>query len=99
MRVVALLSLMFGFIGLMLLDGQVFAHAVMGIVFGLLAVGCGLLSAWRDRVDKVCRRVGGTLAAFGVLLLALSLTELPGAYERQAKFNERRSPGHADAPP
>jgi len=91
MRVVALLSLIFGFIGLQLLDGQVFTHAVMGVVFGVLAIAGGMWSAWRDRLDKACLRTGRVLAALGVLLLGLSVVQLPGAYERQARFNGRSS--------
>jgi hypothetical protein len=58
MRVIALLSLMFGFMGLMILDGQPFSHAVMGVIFGVAAVGCGLGSARRDYANAYRRRVG-----------------------------------------
>ena len=89
MRVVALLSLVFGLIGLMLLDGQVFTHAVMGIICGGVAIGCGLASARNNQSSTKGRWVGRALAGFGLLLILFSAAQLPGAYEFQTKFNER----------
>ena len=89
MRVAALLSLVFGLLGLMLLDGQVFTHAVMGIICGGVAIGCGLASARKDRSSTEGRWVGRALAGLGLLLTLFSAAQLPGAYEFQTKFNKR----------
>lgn len=89
MRIVALLSLFFGLLGLMLLDGQVFTHAVQGIICGTIAIGCGEASARKARSSAMRRWIGHSLAALGLLLLAFSVTQLPGAYQFQTKFNER----------
>ncbi len=91
MRVAALLSLVFGLLGLMLLDGQVFTHAVMGLFCGGVAIGCGLASARKNRSGTKGRWVGRTLAGLGLLLALFSAGQLPGAYEFQIKFNERSS--------
>jgi hypothetical protein len=95
MRVAALISLVLGLLGLMLLDGQVFTHAVMGIVCGGIAIGCGLASARKDRSSTEGRWVGRALAGFGLLLALFSAAQLPGAYTFQTKFNER-STGHRE---
>jgi hypothetical protein len=95
MRIAALLSLVFGLLGLMLLDGQVFTHAVMGIICGGVAIGGGLASARKDRSSPKDRWVGRTLAGLGLLLTLFSVAQLPRAYEFQTKFNER-STGQRD---
>jgi hypothetical protein len=89
MRVIALVSLLFGFIWLMLLDGQVFTHAVQGIICGGVAIACGLVSARKERASTMKRWAGRSLAGFGVLLVVISAAQLPGAYEFQTRFNER----------
>lgn len=89
MRVIALLSLLFGFIGLMLLDGQTFTHAVEGIVCGIAAVTCGLLSVSRDHANATCRWEGRIMAALGLVLALFCVVQLPSAHRRQTKFNER----------
>jgi hypothetical protein len=58
MRVIALLSLLFGFTGLMLLDGQTFTHVVMGLILGVVAFACGFGSARRDQASPTCRWEG-----------------------------------------
>ena len=98
MRVAALISFLFGLLGLMLLDGQVFTHAVLGIICGGVTIGCGLASAAKDRLSKARLWVGRGLAGLGVLLVALSIAQLPGAYEFQTRFNER-SRGHRGEQP
>lgn len=90
MRVVALLSLVSGLLGLLLLDGQVFTHAVVGIICGGVAIGCGIASARKTRPNTMDRWVGRTLAGLGLLLAVFSAAQLPGAHESQIKFNERR---------
>jgi hypothetical protein len=89
MRVVALLSLLFGFMGLMLLDGQTFTHAVMGIIFGAAAFGCGLGSARKDFSNVLCRWEGRVMAGLGLVLVVVCVAYLPSAYRTQTRFNER----------
>ena len=48
MRVIAVLSLIIGFITQGLLDGQTFTHAVIGIVCGIIALGSGSVAAQKD---------------------------------------------------
>jgi peptidoglycan/LPS O-acetylase OafA/YrhL len=86
MRVIALLCLLFGFVIQPLLDGQVFTHAVLGIVCGCVALACGLASA---REDPPHRWEGRIMAILGVALGVWCLISLPGTYERQKRFNER----------
>jgi hypothetical protein len=89
MRVIALVSLLLGFVGGMLLDGQTFTHAVFGIIFGGAAIACGLLSARRDRANPTCLWEGRILAAIGLALAIICVIQLPSAYRFQTKFNER----------
>jgi hypothetical protein len=89
MRVIALLSLMFGFIGIMILDGQPFAHAVMGIVFGVAAFACGFGSARRDRASAQCRWEGKTMGILGLILIVVCAVQLPSSYRFQTRFNQR----------
>jgi hypothetical protein len=97
MRVIALLSLLFGFIGLGLLDGQTFTHAVMGIVFGAAAVTCGMASARRDPAH---RWEGWIMAALGAGLGLWCIVLLPSGYRFQKQFNDRREQGrHQDGTP
>ncbi len=84
MRVIALLALLFGFLMQLLLDGQVFTHAVFGIVCGVAAVWCGLASArWQPQY----RWEGRVMAALGFVLGLWCIFALPGAYGRQERFN------------
>lgn len=89
MRVVALLSLLFGFMGLMLLDGQTFTHAVMGILFGVAAAGCGFGAARKDFSNATCRWEGRIMGALGLVLVVICTVQLPSAYRFQTRFNER----------
>jgi hypothetical protein len=88
MRVIALLSLIFGFLGLLLLDGQTFDHAVMGIIFGVVALTCGFGSARRDQAN-VCRWEGRIMGALGWLLVVVCVVQLPSSYRFQTRFNKR----------
>ena len=88
MRVVAVISLFLGFLGLTLLDGQTFTHAVMGIAFGLVAIGCGVASARKHLSNATNRWEGRVLAALGLLLVIVCAVQLPTAYRFQHKFNE-----------
>ncbi len=87
MRVIALLSLIFGFMMQFLLDGQTFTHAVLGIVCGVAAVACGLASARKDRPN---RWEGRIMAGLGLVLGVWCVVMLPSAYRFQEKFNGRR---------
>jgi len=89
MRVIALLALLFGFMGLLLLDGQVFTHAVFGIICGIAAVGSGLASARKDYSNEGRRWLGRILAILGAMLALFCVTRLPSAYRFQIRFNER----------
>ena len=86
MRAIALLGLVFGIAGLGLLDGQVFTHAVMGIIFGVVAVLCG----WRAAVlDAPHRWEGRIMAGLGLILAIFCMIGLPSKYRFEQKFNAR----------
>jgi hypothetical protein len=89
MRVIALLSLIFGFMAQLLLDGQTFSHAVFGIICGIAAVMGGLVSARKDYADEGRRWLGRIMAGLGLVLALFCIVQLPSAYQFQAKFNER----------
>ena len=91
-RVVALLCLLLGLLAQGLLDGQTFTHAVLGIVFGAGAVGCGLAAA---RQDARHRWEGWIMAGLGLALGLWCIIRLPSAYRFQQQFNGRR--GHETA--
>jgi hypothetical protein len=93
MRVVALLSLMFGFMGLGYLDGQPFFHGIMGIIFGVAAVGCGFGSARRDFAKALCRWEGRIMGVLGLLLITICVVLLPSSYRIQTRFNQRKVDG------
>jgi len=88
MRVIALLSLMFGFVGLMILDGQSFTHAVMGLIFGVAAFTCGFGSARRDHANLTCRWEGRIMGALGWILIVVCVVQLPSSYRFQTRFNK-----------
>jgi uncharacterized membrane protein len=87
MRIVALLCLLLGFMGLGLLDGQTFTHAVMGLVFGAASVASGMASARRDPPH---RWKGWIMAGLGVVLGLWCAVQLPSGYRFQKEFNGRR---------
>ena len=87
MRVIALLALLFGFLAQWILNGQVFTHAVFGIVCGLTALACGLASARKDRPH---RWEGRIMAGLGFALGVWCLVMIPSAWRFQEKFNGRR---------
>jgi hypothetical protein len=74
---------------LLLLDGQTFTHAVMGIIFGAAAFGCGLASARKDFSNVAGRWEGRIMAGLGLALIIVCVVYIPMAYHTQAKFNER----------
>ena len=86
MRVIALLALLFGFLAQMLLDGQVFTHAVFGVFCAVVAVGCGLTSAREGRPN---RWEGWIMAGLGFVLGIWCLVMLPSSYSQQKNFNSR----------
>lgn len=87
MRVIAFLALLFGFIGQMLLDGQVFTHAVFGIFCGLAAIFGGWRSARKDFSQEGRRWLGRIMAGLGLVLAVFCAIQLPSAYGRQEKSN------------
>jgi len=89
MRVIALLSLVFGFTGLLLLDGQTFTHAVMGLIFGVAAFACGFGSARRDHASPICRWEGRIMGALGWILIVVCVVQLPSSYRFQTRFNKK----------
>jgi hypothetical protein len=91
MRVIALLSLLSGSLGLLILDGQTFTHAVMGIVCGIAAGAAGWASARRDYPN---RWEGRIMAALGLVLALGCVIQLPSAYRGQTKFNELSRKAH-----
>jgi hypothetical protein len=94
MRVTALLSLFFGFTGLMLLNGQTFSHAIMGIICGIVAIGSGLACARKDHVNGGRRWGGRGAAILGLGLTVYCAIQLPSAYRFQKKFNARSKEFH-----
>ena len=88
-RVIALLSLLFGFMGIMLLDGQMFTHSVMGVLFGVAAIWGGLSSAQKDHANEGRRWLGRIMAILGLVLIVFCVVQLPSAYQAQKKFNAR----------
>lgn len=87
MRVIALLCLVFGFVMQVLLDGQTFTYAVLGVILGAIAVACGLASV---RKDPPHRFVGRFMAVLGFGLAVWCIIVLPSAYRFQQQFNHRR---------
>jgi hypothetical protein len=85
-RVIALLSLMFGVMGLMLLDGQVFTHAMVGIFCGIVAAVCGVVLTRRGGKP---RWTGWIFAILGLTLAIWCGIESPSAYRFQDNFNKK----------
>jgi len=94
MRVITWVSLFFGFIGLMLLDGQTFFHAVMGLICGIVAMGGGLACARKDYASGGRRWGGRGVAILGLGLTVYCAIQLPSAYKFQNKFNARSNEFH-----
>jgi hypothetical protein len=94
MRVIALLSLMFGFVTQLFLDGQPYSHAVLGIVCGVVAIGCGLSSSGTATPNPTARWEGRIMAGLGLVLAVVLIPQLPSAYEFQNKFNRRSDTAH-----
>lgn len=89
MRVIAWLSLFFGYIGLLILDGQTFSHAVTGIICGIIAIASGLACARRDHAKGGRRWGGWGTAILGLGLVAFCILQLPSSYKFQKRFNMR----------
>jgi len=90
MRVIAFLSLVFGFMGLGYLDGLPFLHAVMGLIFGVAACGCGFGSARRDHANAQCRWEGRIMGVLGLVLFAVCAVQLPSSFRIQQGKADRR---------
>lgn len=94
MFVLALFCLVFGFTGLLLLDGQVFNHAVIGLICGLATIASGLASARKENANASRRWLGRLMAAFGLGLAVFCINQIPSAYRYQEKFNTRSKEFH-----
>jgi hypothetical protein len=99
MRVIALISLLFGLTLQMLLDGQTFTHAVLGISCGAAAILFGLASSRKDSADSTRRWEGRIMAGLGLVLAVICVEQLPSAYRFQTKFNERSKRARAASMP
>jgi hypothetical protein len=75
-----------GALGLLLLDGQTFTHAVFGLICGAIAVVIGLSGDRPGEASTGRGRLRGVGLAGG-LLLAVCLALLPSAYRQQQRFN------------
>ncbi|MDB6020093.1 MAG: hypothetical protein JWR19_4582 [Pedosphaera sp.] len=88
-RVIALLSLFFGGIAQLLLDGQTFTHAVIGIGCGVVAAACGVSSVRSEGSNAAFRSEAIIMGILGLALAVFCVIQVPSAYQRQAKFNAR----------
>jgi hypothetical protein len=84
--VVGWVLVVMGALGLLLLDGQTFTHAVFGLFCGAVAVMIGLAGG-RPGVAPATRGWLRGVALAGGLLLAVCLALLRSAYRQQQKFN------------
>src|ERR1043165_2687501 len=91
MRAIALLSLIFGFLGLFILDGQTFTHAIEAIVSGAVALGCGFRSARRDHANPTRRWEGRVMGFLGCVLIIVSAVQLHPHIDSRANSIRRKS--------
>ena len=89
MRVIAILAILLGVFAQMLLDGQVFTHALFGLICGLIAIACALFSLRRKPTVRSRKFGAWILIACGLALAIGSLLSLPSTYRYQKQFNER----------
>jgi hypothetical protein len=85
MQVIALLALFFGFTVQMIPAGQPFFAAVFGIVCGVVACFCGVVSAQGIRKP---RWTGWAIAALGLALGVWCGIMSPSAYRYEHRHNE-----------
>jgi hypothetical protein len=96
MRVLAMLSLFFGFATQLIPAGQPLSSAVLGIVCGGIAIACGLRVA---RVERSTPRDGWILVVLGLALGLWCVIMVPSAYRYHEKINgrsEQRQSGTAN---
>jgi hypothetical protein len=89
MRVTAPLALIFGFMWQLILDGQTFNHAMLGVLCGVIAFAFGTRWALKNRPQRARSVEGYTMAALGIALTLFCVIHLPSDYRFQSKFNER----------
>lgn len=94
MRVIALLSITFGFLVQMYLDGQTFTHAIIGIICGVAAALGGWAVARKEYADVKRRWLWWIVSGFGLALALFCIAQLPEAYRFQTRFNERSRKAH-----
>jgi hypothetical protein len=87
MRIIALFSLLFGFMAQLIVAGQPYFSAVFGIVCCVIAIGCGVGAA---RLDPPHRWEGRILAGLGLALGVWCIVLLPSAYRYEEKIKARR---------
>lgn len=87
-RAIALICLIFGLLAQTIANGQVYAHALFGIFYGLAAIVCGLVSVRLDYAKEPRRWRGWIIAGLGLMLALSCANQLPSTYQRQTKFND-----------
>jgi TRAP-type uncharacterized transport system fused permease subunit len=87
-RGIALLCLFFGFTTLLIKDGQVFTHALLGIVCGIATVVCSLIPVQNNYANGKGRWWGLVTAGLGVMLVLSCAIALPWAYRFQTECND-----------
>lgn len=89
LRISAVLALAVGALVQGFLDGQVFTHAVIGILMGTFSIVCSIISVRKNR-SRVW--IGWILAGLGLALAVACAATIPSAYQHQKKFNSRQRP-------
>jgi ABC-type Mn2+/Zn2+ transport system permease subunit len=89
MRIIALIALVSGVACGFILDGQVFNHAVIGLLCGVVATACAFGLARTRRMNGKSRTGVWIMACLGLAMVAICLLSLPSAYRSQEKFNKR----------
>lgn len=92
MRAIALLELIIGFLAPLILDGQVFRHAVLGVVCVVIAFTGALLLRRGHSSNPQRKRGARIVAGCGVVLATVSLSNLPSAFHSQERFDDRMEP-------
>ncbi|GEM_PF-2237784 len=89
MRIIAAIALVSGFSCGLILDGQVFDHAVFGLGSGVVATACAFVLSRKYRMTGKPRTGARVMVCLGLVLVAICLLSLPTAYRSQEKFNQR----------
>jgi len=89
LRITPVVALLSGLFSGLILDGQVFDHAVFGLACGRVATACGL--ALGRKYGRIGKPLMGAwiMAGLGLILAVVCLLGLPSAKLSQDKFNKR----------